>query len=191
MELGAYQNFIGGVWTDGDAKETFAVVNPATEETIATVPNATASDVLAAIDAANAVQSKWADSVAADRAKILRAAAQMMRERVEHLARVMTLEEGKPLAEARGEVAYAASFLDWFAEEAVRVYGDTIPSSSRDKRILVLKTASRNHCRHYALEFPISHDHPQARSRAGGRLHDDCQAVGIDAAIRLRTGAHI
>ena len=139
MELGAYQNFIGGVWTDGDAKETFAVVNPATEETIATVPNATASDVLAAIDAANAVQSKWADSVAADRAKILRAAAQMMRERVEHLARVMTLEEGKPLAEARGEVAYAASFLDWFAEEAVRVYGDTIPSSSRDKRILVLK----------------------------------------------------
>jgi succinate-semialdehyde dehydrogenase / glutarate-semialdehyde dehydrogenase len=139
MELGTYQNFIGGVWTDGDAKETFAVVNPATEETIATVPNATASDVLAAIDAANAVQSKWADSVAADRAKILRAAAQMMRERVEHLARVMTLEEGKPLAEARGEVAYAASFLDWFAEEAVRVYGDTIPSNARDKRILVLK----------------------------------------------------
>ncbi|CAM3941711.1 NAD-dependent succinate-semialdehyde dehydrogenase [Alicyclobacillus pomorum] len=139
MELGTYQNFIGGVWTDGDAKETFAVVNPATEETIATVPNATASDVKAAIDAAHAVQPEWADSVAADRAKILRVAAQLMRERVEHLARVMTMEEGKPLAEARGEVAYAASFLDWFAEEAMRVYGDTIPSSSRDKRILVLK----------------------------------------------------
>jgi succinate-semialdehyde dehydrogenase/glutarate-semialdehyde dehydrogenase len=139
MELGAYQNYIGGEWTSGRAEETFSVINPATEEVIATVPNATPDDVHAAIDAAAAVQPEWADSLAADRAKILRAAAEKMREKVDYLARIMTLEEGKPLAEARGEVAYAASFLDWFAEEAMRVYGDTIPSSSRDKRILVIK----------------------------------------------------
>ncbi|MFB5191293.1 NAD-dependent succinate-semialdehyde dehydrogenase [Alicyclobacillus fastidiosus] len=139
MELETYRNFIGGQWTNGTAKAVFEVMNPATEEVIASVPNATSDDVRAAIDAAAAVQAKWADSLAAERATILRDAARLMRERAEHLAHTMTLEEGKPLAEARGEVNYAASFFDWFAEEAPRVYGDTIPSSSRDKRIVVLK----------------------------------------------------
>ncbi|GMA62733.1 NAD-dependent succinate-semialdehyde dehydrogenase [Alicyclobacillus fastidiosus] len=139
MELGTYQNFIGGRWTNGTSNEVFMVKNPATEEVIAAVPNASTGDVQAAIDAAAAVQAEWADTLAAERAAILRDAARLMRERVDHLAHTMTLEEGKPLAEARGEVNYAASFFDWFAEEAMRIYGDTIPSSSRDKRIVVLK----------------------------------------------------
>ncbi|WP_067928771.1 NAD-dependent succinate-semialdehyde dehydrogenase [Alicyclobacillus shizuokensis] len=139
MELGTYQNYIGGEWTNGFAKETFDVVNPATEQVVATVPNATPEDMQAAIDKAAAVQDEWADTLAGDRARILREAAVKMRAEADRLARIMTMEEGKPLAEARGEVNYAASFLDWFAEEATRVYGDTIPSSSPDKRLLVIK----------------------------------------------------
>ncbi len=138
-ELGRYSLFIGGNWTESASGETFDVINPATEEVIATVANAVPVDMQAAIDAAAAVQPKWADTLAAERAQILQKAAAMMHERVESLARIMTMEEGKPLAEARGEIAYAASFLEWFAEEAKRIYGDTIPASSRDKRILVLK----------------------------------------------------
>ncbi|WP_026961016.1 NAD-dependent succinate-semialdehyde dehydrogenase [Alicyclobacillus herbarius] len=139
MELGAYQNYIGGEWTNGSAKETFDVVNPATEQVVATVPNATPEDMRAAIDKAAAVQDEWADTLASERARILHAAAAKMHAEADRLARIMTIEEGKPLAEARGEVNYAASFLDWFAEEGLRIYGDTIPSSSPDKRLLVIK----------------------------------------------------
>ncbi|MCL6633081.1 MAG: aldehyde dehydrogenase family protein, partial [Alicyclobacillus herbarius] len=130
MELGAYQNYIGGEWTNGSAKETFDVVNPATEQVVATVPNATPEDMRAAIDKAAAVQDEWADTLASERARILHAAAAKMHAEADRLARIMTIEEGKPLVEARGEVNYAASFLDWFAEEGLRIYGDTIPSSS-------------------------------------------------------------
>jgi succinate-semialdehyde dehydrogenase/glutarate-semialdehyde dehydrogenase len=138
-ELGRYSLFIGGNWTDGQSGKTFDVINPATEEVIATVPNASPEDMHTAIEAAASVQPEWADTLASERAQILQKAATLMRERTEYLARIMTMEEGKPLAEARGEIAYAASFLEWFAEEGKRIYGDTIPSSSRDKRIIVLK----------------------------------------------------
>ncbi len=139
MQLGEYKNYIAGVFTDGEATETFDVLNPATEEVLATVSNATPGDVVRAVTAATDAQPIFADAPAHERANLLRGAAARMRERSEHLARIMTLEEGKPLAEARGEVLYAASFLDWFAEEGKRVYGDMIPSSSVDKRILVFK----------------------------------------------------
>lgn len=138
-ELGRYSLFIGGNWTDGHSGETFDIINPATEEVIATVPNASPADMQTAIEAAVAVQPEWADTLASERAHILQKAATLMRQRAESLARIMTMEEGKPLSEARGEIAYAASFLEWFAEEGKRIYGDTIPSSSRHKRIIVLK----------------------------------------------------
>ncbi|GAC1407637.1 MAG: NAD-dependent succinate-semialdehyde dehydrogenase [Chloroflexota bacterium] len=134
-----YKLFVGGEWTDASSHTTFDVVNPATLQVIATVPNAGPREMESAIDASVAALPAWTNKTAAERAKILRAAADSMLVQSEHLARIITLEEGKPLSEARGEIAYAASFLEWFAEEGKRVYCDTIPSSSADKRILVLK----------------------------------------------------
>jgi succinate-semialdehyde dehydrogenase/glutarate-semialdehyde dehydrogenase len=131
--------FVGGEWQQAASKETFVVTNPATGETLATLPDAGREDMQRAIDAAAAVQPEWAETTANYRAGILREAARLMHERKEHLARVMTLEQGKPIAESRGEIVYAASFLEWFAGEARRVYGETIPASSSDKRIMVIK----------------------------------------------------
>lgn len=139
LSLGEYSLFIGGNWSEGVSQTRFDVMNPATETVIASVPNAGPQDMHRAIEAAVAAQVEWGNSVAAYRAQILEQAARLMRERVDHLAEIMTLEEGKPLADARGEILYAASFLDWFAGEAKRIYGDTIPSNSPDKRILVIK----------------------------------------------------
>ena len=139
LELGRYQQYIGGEFTDGAGSADFEVINPATEKAIAVLSDATAADMAQAIEAAVRAQDEWADTVAMDRARYLSEAARLMHERADHLARVMTIEEGKPLAEAIGEVKYAASFLEWFGEEARRVYGDVIPSNSKDKRIMVIK----------------------------------------------------
>ncbi|GAC1474020.1 MAG: NAD-dependent succinate-semialdehyde dehydrogenase [Chloroflexota bacterium] len=136
---GTYRLFIGGEWTDAANGRSFDVTNPATLETVASLPDATKTDMQRAIDAAVRAQPAWAAKTAAERSTIISAAARRMHERLDELARIMTLEEGKPLAESRGEIAYAASFLEWFAEEGKRIYGETIPSSSADKRILVLR----------------------------------------------------
>ena len=135
----AYKLFIGGHWSEAASGKSFEVLNPATLEAVATVPDAGRADMQRAVDAAAGAQEEWAGKTAAERSKILMAAAQGMYERSDELARLITLEEGKPLAEAAGEVKYAASFIEWFSEEAKRVYGDTVPASSADKRILILK----------------------------------------------------
>ncbi|POB11296.1 NAD-dependent succinate-semialdehyde dehydrogenase [Sulfobacillus sp. hq2] len=139
MEIDKARLYIGGEWTEAAAGTYFDVVNPATEQVIARVPDAGPQDMRRAIDAALAVQASWADAPAAERAQILLRAAQSMRAQLEDLARLMTEEEGKPLSESRGEIAYAASFFEWFAEEAKRVYGEIIPANSANKRILVIK----------------------------------------------------
>lgn len=140
VEPGMIQNlFIGGEWAELASGEPLEVNNPATSEKIAELPNARAEDTRQAIDAAAAIQPEWAETTANHRSDILREAARLMHKRKEHLARVMTLEQGKPLAESRGEIVYAASFVEWFAEEGKRVYGETVPASSPDKRILVIK----------------------------------------------------
>jgi succinate-semialdehyde dehydrogenase/glutarate-semialdehyde dehydrogenase len=131
--------FVGGEWREARSGRTFEVANPATGETIAALPDAGREDMQRAIDAAAAVQAEWSERPAQDRAAILQHAAALMHERKEHLARTMTLEQGKPMAESRGEIVYAASFLEWFAGEARRIYGETAPASSPDKRILVIK----------------------------------------------------
>jgi succinate-semialdehyde dehydrogenase / glutarate-semialdehyde dehydrogenase len=132
--------FVAGEWTDAAASgATFDVANPATNEPIATLPDAGGEEMRRAIDAASAIQEEWAATTAAHRAGIMRRAADLMHERKEHLATVMTLEQGKPLAESRGEIVYAASFIEWFAGEAGRVYGDTVPASQPGKRIMVIK----------------------------------------------------
>ncbi|MBA3792805.1 MAG: NAD-dependent succinate-semialdehyde dehydrogenase [Rubrobacter sp.] len=132
--------FVAGAWTGSAASgATFDVTNPANNEPIATLPDAGREEMQRAIDAAADAQGEWAATTAAYRAGIMRRAADLMHERKEHLATVMTLEQGKPLAESRGEIVYAASFIEWFAAEAARVYGDTVPASQPGKRIMVIK----------------------------------------------------
>ncbi|MCI5075882.1 NAD-dependent succinate-semialdehyde dehydrogenase [Oricola sp.] len=129
--------FLGGEWvTTG---KTFPVTNPATGETIAEVTDLTPEDTAKAIDAAYQAQKAWRAKTAKERCAILLKWNDLMLENQEDLARILTAEMGKPLAEARGEIAYGASFIQWFAEEARRVYGDVIPGHQSDKRIVVIK----------------------------------------------------
>ncbi|MCT1451958.1 NAD-dependent succinate-semialdehyde dehydrogenase [Corynebacterium sp. p3-SID1145] len=117
--------FIGGEWRDASSGETFEVQNPATGEVLATFQSANSDDAVAALDAAVKVQKDWARTPARERSEILRRAYELVTERTEEFAALMTLEMGKPLAEARGEVKYGAEYLRWFAEETVRQYGST------------------------------------------------------------------
>ncbi|MCV6592771.1 MAG: NAD-dependent succinate-semialdehyde dehydrogenase [Silicimonas sp.] len=129
--------YINGEWRSGP--ETFDVRNPATGEVIAQVSETSIDDVKDAIEAAHVAQKAWAAKTGKERAAILRKWYELMMEAQDDLGLILTAEMGKPLAEAKGEVAYGASFIEWFAEEAKRVYGDTIPGHQPDKRIVVLK----------------------------------------------------
>jgi succinate-semialdehyde dehydrogenase/glutarate-semialdehyde dehydrogenase len=139
LELLRTKAYVDGEWIDADSGETIAVDNPATGETIAEVPRLGAAETRRAIEAAAAAFPGWSGLIAKERARILRAFADSMMDHQEDLAVLMTLEQGKPLAESRAEIAYAASFFEWFGEEAKRVYGDTIPTFVPGRRILVLK----------------------------------------------------
>ncbi len=133
------QCYIDGEWTDADSGATIDVTNPATGDVLGTVPNMGADETRRAIEAANAALPAWRGKTAKERAVIMRRWYELMMENQEPLGRLMTAEQGKPLAEAKGEVAYAASFIEWFAEEGKRAYGDTIPGHQSDKRIVVIK----------------------------------------------------
>ncbi len=131
--------YIAGEWQPADDGATFEVKNPATGETIATVPRMGTTETRRAIDTANAAWPAWRATTAKHRATILRKWHDLMLENADDLAKILTTEQGKPLAEAKGEILYAASFLEWFAEEGKRVNGDTIPTPAGDKRIVVTK----------------------------------------------------
>jgi succinate-semialdehyde dehydrogenase/glutarate-semialdehyde dehydrogenase len=133
------QAFAGGIWCDADDRATTPVFNPASGIQIGTIPRMGAVETRRAIEAADAALPDWRSRTAKERATILRRWFDLMMANQEDLARLMTIEQGKPLAESRGEIAYAASFIEWFAEEGKRIYGDTIPSHGRDKRIVVVK----------------------------------------------------
>ncbi|WP_292931169.1 NADP-dependent succinate-semialdehyde dehydrogenase [Noviherbaspirillum sp.] len=133
------QAYLNGQWCDADNSERFPVTNPATGETIGTVPNMGAAETCRAIDAANQAWRGWRAKTAKERSAILRKWNDLMLANVDDLALIMTVEQGKPLAEARGEIAYAASFIEWFAEEAKRVAGDTLQSPWADRRLVVTK----------------------------------------------------
>ncbi|MGB7550010.1 MAG: aldehyde dehydrogenase family protein, partial [Chromatiaceae bacterium] len=133
------QAYLGGEWVDADSGLTLMVTDPANGEVIAEVPDMGIAETRRAIQAAEAAWPAWRVLTAGERSQRLRLWHDLMLESQEDLARIMTAEQGKPLAEARGEIAYAASFIDWFAEEGRRVYGDIIPPHLADKRILVLK----------------------------------------------------
>jgi succinate-semialdehyde dehydrogenase/glutarate-semialdehyde dehydrogenase len=133
------QCYVDGEWIDADGGGTVAVTNPATGETIGTVPSLGAAETRRAIEAAATAFPEWAARTAKERSTLLRRWHDLMLANVEDLAVLMTAEQGKPLAEAKGEVAYAAAFIEWFAEEGKRLYGDVIPGHQRDKRIVVLR----------------------------------------------------
>lgn len=135
-DLFRQQCYINGKWVGEPSVE---VRNPATRGVIGRIPNLGRSETEAAVAAAEAALPKWRSEPAAVRARILRKWNELMLKHQEDLARLMTAEQGKPLAEAKGEIAYAGAFLEWFGEEAKRVYGDTIPAPSSDRRIMVLK----------------------------------------------------
>lgn len=133
------QAFIDGQWRDALSGEVITVTNPANDQRLGSVPKMGAEETHEAIDAANRALPAWRALTAKERAAILRRWFELIVENQDDLARLMTLEQGKPLAEAKGEIGYAASFIEWFAEEGKRVYGDTIPGHQADKRLIVIK----------------------------------------------------
>ena len=133
------RGFIGGQWRDADGGRRCEVRNPASGELLGTVPDMGADETRRAIDAAHAAFPAWSKQAAKERAQVLRRMYALMLQHQDDLAALMTAEQGKPLAESRGEVAYSAGFLEWFGEEAKRMYGDTIPGHAADKRILTLR----------------------------------------------------
>ncbi|MEL7139736.1 MAG: aldehyde dehydrogenase family protein, partial [Pseudomonadota bacterium] len=135
----AAQSYIDGAWVGAADGKTFAVTNPSTGETIADVADCSVADTERAIEAAYRAQPAWAAKTAKERAAILRRWFELMMEYQDDLGRLLTAEQGKPLAEAKGEIAYGASFIEWFAEEAKRIYGETIPGHQPDKRLVVLR----------------------------------------------------
>ena len=131
--------YVDGAWVNARAGATINVDNPATGEIVGTVPKFGAAETRDAIEAANRAFPEWRKKTAKERAAVLRRWFELMIANTEDLAKLMTTEQGKPLVESRGEVAYAGAFLEWFGEEAKRVYGDTIPGHQPDKRIVVIK----------------------------------------------------
>ena len=131
--------YIDGRWVDADDKSTLEVINPVNQEIIGQVPNCGAEETNVAINAAAEAQKKWQKYPAKEKASILRDFYALLCSNQDDLAKILTYEQGKPLAEAIGEIAYSASFIEWFAEEAKRVYGDLIPGHMHDRRTLVIK----------------------------------------------------
>ncbi len=170
------QAYVDGAWVDADSGETFPVVNPATGEVVAEVPRMGAAETRRALAAAERALPAWKARTAKDRARVLRRLSDLMLEHEDDLARLMVTEQGKPLAEARVEVAYAASFYEWFGEEAKRVYGDTIPISVAGQAHPRDEGARRRDGRHHALELPRRDADAEVRPRARGRLHDGAEA---------------
>ena len=132
-------NLVGGQWITAASGKTLTVRNPSTGEVVGTVPSLSAAETRAAIEAAHAAQGAWRAMLAKERSALIRKLNDLMLANADDLAVIMTAEQGKPLAESKGEIVYAASFLEWFAEEGKRVYGDTIPQNAKGRRILVTK----------------------------------------------------
>ena len=133
------QGLIDGIWCGSDSNRTLNVLNPASGEVLGTIPNMGTSETRRAILAAKNAWRGWREKTARERGVILRRWYDLVLENKNDLATIMTLEQGRPLIDAKNEVAYAASFIDWYAEEGKRIYGDVIPQPQRDSRTIVLK----------------------------------------------------
>ena len=142
QKLFRQQCYIDGAWVDALNRGTIPDTNPATGETLGTVPRMGAEETRQAIEAADKALPGWRGKTAKERAQVLRKWFDLMMANQGDLATLMTAEQGKPMTESRGEIAYAAAFIEWFGEEGKRVYGDTIPAHAYDKRIVVTKGRS-------------------------------------------------
>ena len=145
QKLFRQQCYINGEWVDALNRGTIPVTNPATGETLGTVPRMGAEETRQAIEAADRALPAWRAKTAKERAQVLRKWFDLMMANQEDLATLMTAAQGKPMTESRGEIAYAAAFIEWFGEEGKRIYGDTIPSHGVDKRIVVTKEPIGGH----------------------------------------------
>jgi succinate-semialdehyde dehydrogenase/glutarate-semialdehyde dehydrogenase len=134
-----HQAHINGHWVDADSGETLNVTNPATGEVLSKVSKSGTAETRRMIEAAAVAQKSWSETTAKERAALLRRWFTLIMENQEDLAQILTAEQGKPLAESRGEIAYGANYIEWFSEESKRVYGDIIPQPSNDKRVMVIK----------------------------------------------------
>lgn len=139
MSLLKTRCLVNGKWIEAKTKATFPVLNPATGELIAEIPILSPEEIPAVIECSRIAQKKWALFTAKERSNILRRWFELIVENTDDLALLMTIEQGKPLAEAKGEIGYAASFIEWFSEEAKRIYGDTIPATRADQRLTVIR----------------------------------------------------
>ena len=139
QKLFRQQCYIDGEWVEADSGAAIPVTDPATGEALGTVPKMGAEETRRAIEAADRALPAWRAKTAKERARVMRKWADLMMENQDDLAALMTAEQGKPVAESKGEIAYAASFIEWFGEEGKRIYGDTIPAHAADKRIVVVK----------------------------------------------------
>src|SRR5690349_13605822 len=167
------QCYIDGAWCDADARKTIAVHNPATGAVLGSVPRMGGTEAKRAIEAADRAWPAWRAKTAKERAAILRQQFDLMMANQEDLSQLMTAEQGKPLTESRGEIAYGASFIEWFAEEGKRAYGDTIPSPWSDKRIVVMKQPI-GVC---ALITPWNFPNAMITRKAGPALAAGCTVV--------------
>jgi succinate-semialdehyde dehydrogenase / glutarate-semialdehyde dehydrogenase len=167
------QCYVNGEWVDALNRGTFPVANPATGETLGTVPRMGAEETRQAIEAADRALPAWRAKTAKERAQILRRMYDLMMANQEDLATLMTAEQGKPMTESRGEIAYAAAFIEWFGEEGKRVYGDTIPAHASDKRIVVTKEPIGVCCAITPWNFPSA----MLTRKAGPALAAGCTMV--------------
>ncbi len=176
-ELFRQQAYIGGRWCEADNGTSFQVTNPATGEVLGQVPDMGAAETRRAIEAAKVAWPGWRRKTAKERANLLRKWHDLMMANLDDLARLMTAEQGKPLAESKGEISYAASFIEWFAEEGKRVYGETIPSPWNDRRLVVVKEPVGVCCAITPWNFPAA----MITRKAGPALAAGCTMVAKPA----------
>ena len=172
--------YIDGAWVSSSDGSTFAVTNPSTGAVIAELPSLTREQTMVAVKAADRALAGWRGLSGKDRSKILRRWFDLVTENIDDLAAIITLEEGKPLTEAKAEMAYAASFIEWFAEEAKRVRGGRLRRAGRHTPHRGPQGADRGLRGDHALELPSRDDHPQGRSCPRGWLHHGGEAGRAD-----------
>ena len=181
-------NLIGGEWVQADSGATIDVTNPATGLKIGTVPKSGKAETRRAIEAAETAFHSWKKTSVLERHKLLRKLHDAIMDNQQPLAELLTTEQGKSLAEAKGEIAISAAYILWFAEEGRRTYGDVVPSPWADRRIITTKQPVGVDRRDHAVEFPVLDAGPQARPGARGRLHGRREAGVADALFGARLG---
>ncbi len=182
------QCYVDGAWVDADNRATSEVSDPASGEVIGTVPKLGAAETRRAIEAAERAFRTWSRTTAKERAKILRKWFDLMMANQEDLAIIMTREQGKPLAELRGEIAYGAGFVEWYAEEAQAGLRRHHPDRRREPAADGVQAAGRRLRRDHALELSERHDHAQMRAGARGGLHGRGQARELHAVFGAGAG---